>query len=214
MLAGQFATPQIDYQKLFKLYLGSNVFIYNLSQLSDGINLRDIIDLGFDYPFRIRFDEGKLLISAEVRNQAGDLVAKITDNEWAVNSDPKIAHDKNFNEYAFEVIDSNSIPVLQVSIRNFNEIHVGGFFYVSNGKLLVGSQAMIFNPSDSEIKEELRPMFKYPSYDLPFAILALSLIAFLGALGAVLLAWGFELRKRDTRASRKPRKKASSQRAR
>jgi len=207
MLAGEFTTPLIDYQKPFELHLGSNVFVYNISELNEGINLRNVIDLGFDYPFRIRFDNGTLLISAEVRNQAGDLVAQIVDNSWAVNSNSTIAHDKNYNEYAFEVINSNSTPVLQVSIRNFNEVHVGGLFYVPNGRLLIGSSAIIFNPSNYDIKEELKPMFKYPSYDLPYAILVLGLGIFLGTSGTVLIAWGFELRKQRVRQKRAQRQK-------
>jgi hypothetical protein len=209
MLAGELTAPLTDYQKLFELHLGSNAFAYNLSQLNEGINLKSIINLGFDYPFRIRFDEGKVLISAEVRNQAGDLVAEIIDNNWAVNSNTTIAHDKNFNEYAFEVIDSNSIPILQVSVRNFNEIHVGGLFYVPNGRLLIGSSAMTFNPLDRNIREQLKPMFRYPSYDLSFAILVFASGAVLGTLGTILVSWGFALRKQNTRTTKRPRKKTA-----
>jgi len=177
------------------------------------MNLRNIIDLGFDYPFQIKFNEGKLLVSAEVRDQEGQTVAKIKDNQWDVNSNSIVARDRNYDDYVFEVIDSNNVPVLQVSVQNTNQVYVGGLFYVSNGRLLISPQGIEFNPTDIDIAEQLKPMFTYPSrggslYAIPIIILG----AVLGGLALFLVPWGFEVRK--TRDYRRAKKKIIKKKAR
>lgn len=162
---GELKPPQIDIQKPFTLLLGSNSFTYSSDQLSQGIDIRRILDFGFDYPFQIRFEKGKLLVSVEVKNERGDIVAKIKDNNWTVSNNPILARDRNYNDYAFEVINSDNVPVIQVIAQGQNEIYLGGLFYDLNGwTLLITPEGMTYNPNASYI-EKARRIFQYPSAD-------------------------------------------------
>jgi len=78
-----------------------------------------------------------MLISTEIKNENGETIAKIADNHWVVNTNAVIASDRNYNAYAFEVINSDLIPVLQVVLQDQNRIYIGGFFCFENTTLLV-----------------------------------------------------------------------------
>jgi hypothetical protein len=92
------------------------------------------------------------------------------DNEWkSVNPDSLDIWDRNYNSYAFEVIDSNKIPVLQVIMGHENELLIGGSFYnqgipifatLTNGFSFISD----WNIS-SRMWQEFRDstIFKYPS---------------------------------------------------
>jgi len=87
----------------------------------------------------------------------------ITDNQWTLSSDRRIASDRNYNGYAFEVIDSDSQPVLQIIVQNQNKIYIGELFYVPCGRVLSTPSLLIINPSNSQVKNNRQPIFKYPS---------------------------------------------------
>lgn len=193
VLTGKLTPPQVNFQQSFEVHFDSVVVVYGADQLKDGVALATPVQLGNYAPIQITIKDGKLLVSAEVRNQAGETVAKIHNNEWSVNNNPVIARDRNYNDYAFEVIDSDGIPVLQVYMQSDNKIFVNGLFYLGNEKILAAPNQMLFNPTDTEINESLTPIFKYPS-GAPNAILGWCIIvvgAILGGLALILVPWGF-----------------------
>jgi hypothetical protein len=162
-MRGELATPEVDYQEPFYVNFGSNILIQTIDDLSEGINLRRFIDIGYDYPIQIRFKDKKLSIYAEIKNDEGVTIAKIVDNNWLVNENNMIAWDRNYNYYAFEVIDSELIPVLQVVLESQNSIYIGGFFRFPNGRMLVTPTGIIINPSEDQISEHVKCIFRYPS---------------------------------------------------
>lgn len=215
VMTGQLQTHQADPQKPFELHMGGITVECTGDQLSSGLNVTRYIYLGFDYPIEVRLDEGKLLVSVEVRDATGQTVAKIKDNMWVVNNNPTIARDRNYNDYAFEVIDSNNIPVLQVYSQEANQIYICGLFQVPNLPpnsfgLLMTPETFTNSPTKNQIKEELKPIFKYPSAGSPYSIPVVVLGAILGGFGVVLVPWGFEIRKvrRPRVAKRKSSKHA------
>jgi hypothetical protein len=191
VMIGKLEAPQVDFQKSFELHFGGIIGVYDSNQLRNGVNLPTLISLGGSIPVQITISDGKLLVSAEVKNEAGETVAKIHNNEWSVNNNPVIARDRNYNDYAFEVIDSNEVPVLQVYIQSGNLIFVGGLFYYSGGRVLASPNDTILNPTDAEVNEKLTPIFKYPSGGSPYAIPVIVLGVILGASSLVLIPWGF-----------------------
>jgi len=164
MMKGELIPFKVDLEKEFELKLGSVTFVYDLNQLNYGINIRDIIDFGFDYPFSAKLKDETLLVSAETKTVEGEIITKIVDNQWVVNTNPVIASDRNYNSYAFEVIDSDQIPALQVKLEPQNQIYIGGLFHLpDNWTLLVTPEGMSYNPTVAEISEHNQTLFKYPS---------------------------------------------------
>ena len=116
---------------------------------------------GIDFFVEASYKDEKLLVSAEIKNKDAELVAIITDNKWSVNNNPIVAKERNYNSYAFEVIDSRNIPILQVVMMPENKILVGGVFYGENSTLVAMlNGTTIFNPSDSTYDQTI---FQYPS---------------------------------------------------
>jgi hypothetical protein len=162
-MKGEIAPFDIDFQKPFEVNFGSNIIIQTVNELSDGINLSTYINVGYEYPIQIKFRDVRLLVSAEIKNEEGETIAKIKDNYWVVNENNMIARDRNYNSYAFEVINSNLIPVLQVVVQEQNKIYIGGFFYDPSRKVLVTPRGLFINPSSAQIDENIQPIFRYPS---------------------------------------------------
>jgi hypothetical protein len=56
----------------------------------------------------------KVLVSANIRNEQGELIAELRDNEWKLNKD--LIFDRNYTDNAIEVREKNGNVVLQVAI--------------------------------------------------------------------------------------------------
>ena len=146
---------------------GGFKFIRTVAELEDELDINRYIAMGGgNISLKIKFDEGKALISTLIRSDENKTIVKIVDNHWVVNNDPLIAYDRNYNDFAFEVIDSDQIPRLQVLIRENNVIYIGGYFDVPIGKVLAMPHTSIINPSQESVEKfkEMR-LFKYPSED-------------------------------------------------
>jgi hypothetical protein len=199
-MIGELLPFRIDSQQPVEVQCGGFHVMMNMSQLSNGFNLTRIVNMGFDYPFHITLKDQKFLVSVDLKNAIGETVAKIVDNQWAVNINPVIAHDRNYNAYAFEVIDSNQIPVIQIIFLPENKMYLGGFFYSPIGTLLLlPNDTTIINPSLTEANSSLPRIFKYPSEGhlgemvepIPYQVPRASSQAF--NLGVLLTAMGIPL---------------------
>jgi len=221
-MKGELIPFEVDFQKPIEVYLGSSVMILSVSQLEQGIDLRQFISyMDYEYPVRIRFGDNRLLVSAEIKNSDGITIAKIVDNHWVVNEDNVIARDRNYNSYALEVIDSDLVPVLQVVLYPQNRIYIGGLIYFPQGRMLISPKVIVINPSSDQISEYIECIFKYPSEEFlgqmvktsssPILvylgtskstwIMALGVI--LGALGLFLVPYGFEKQKGEKRKTKR-----------
>ncbi len=164
---GELKPPKIDFSKPFELYWGGMKFIKNVTELADELDINKFIQMGSgDISLKIEFDKGEVSISTEIKNDENETIVKIVDNNWVVNNDPMIAYDRNYNSYAFEVIDSDQIPRLQVLIRENNVIYVGGYFDIPIGKALALPHRLVINPPPELVEKfkEVR-LFEYPSED-------------------------------------------------
>jgi len=94
-------------------------------QMSEGVIVQP---LGRYAPFSVRRVNDGLLISAIVRSLDGKIVAKVQDNNWALN--PNNYFRKNFDRSALEVIDEYDIPVLQVEYLDESKIEIGGIIHL------------------------------------------------------------------------------------
>ena len=162
-MAGKLLPFEIDPQKPIEIQIGGFHVITDMNRLGEGFNLRQIIDVGSDYPFQIKLKDSRLLFSVDIKNANNETIATVLDNEWGVNYNKVIAHDRNYNSYALEVIDSHLVPVIQIYFTPENKLYAGGVFYLSNGIMLATNDTTIFNPSPAEINGSLPRIFNYPS---------------------------------------------------
>jgi len=164
VMKGELIPFEVDSQKPIEIQIGGIHVIATLDELGKGFNLSQYVYWeGFDYPFKIVLKEGSFLISVTIYNANGEIVAKIVDNQWVVNENKIIARDRNYNAYAFEVIDSDLVPVVQVVFSPQNKMYLGGLFYGPTGRMFVTPNVTIFNPSSDDIKQSIQPIFLYPS---------------------------------------------------
>jgi hypothetical protein len=108
---------------------------------------------------------GQIKVSANIRNEKGELIAELRDNEWKLNKDQ--IFDRNCTDYAIEVREKSGRVVLQVANLG-EEIYFAGILRCSNGRTLTvanteqGPEFEILNPQvTSHLKIE--PIFDYPS---------------------------------------------------
>lgn len=200
-MIGELLPFGIDSQKPVEIQCGGVTVGITLDQLSEGFDLSRYVNLvGFDYPFHVALKDQRFLVSVDVKNANGETVAKIVDNQWSVNNNNVIAYDRNYNSYAFEAIDSDLVPVIQVVFKPQNRMYLGGFFYSPNWTvLLLPNNTSVINPSLTDLNESLPRIFKYPSEEnlgkmvepIPYQVSRASTQVF--NLGVVLTAVGIPL---------------------
>jgi hypothetical protein len=121
----------------------------------------------------IKQENGRLFVSAEIRNPQGQLIAEVHDNEWKINKAE--IFDRNYNENAFEVRGKDGDVIFQAVAVN-NVIYISGEFRGRNGKGLLllkepngqGGLIDILGPNEKR-RFEIAPLFEYPS-DLHFGV--------------------------------------------
>jgi len=118
-----------------------------------------------------RSTRGQLLVTCVIRDELGNIVAKIVDNEWQVNQNN--IFDRNFSDNAFEVVSQAGDVVFQMrAVKNRLQVQLN--LYNKNGDLLyVGTVKRPGSRADQGVvlkgKNALRPLpkigpiFRYPS---------------------------------------------------
>jgi hypothetical protein len=116
---------------------------------------------------RVESIGGALKVSAQVRDQAGNLIVELNRNEWKVAPAPNL-WDRNYTGQALEVIDSRGTVVLQVRLVSDDAIKLRGTWWVTlpppNGRvqLTLTDGQFIFTPS-TRSPPVIAQIFKYPS---------------------------------------------------
>jgi hypothetical protein len=175
---GELTPFNVDEQKPFDAQIGGVHIILSVNDL-EGYDFRKAFNLGgVEYPFELKYVDGKLVVSAEIKNTNGDVVAKIVDNQWSVNFNPIVTYDRNYNSYAFEVIDSDRVPILQVVLKPENNIFIGGVFHGENGTIVAQlNGTTLYNYEDYKYAQTI---FRYPSESNLGKLVPNSLYAFGG----------------------------------
>jgi hypothetical protein len=119
-----------------------------------------------DQPIYLSVRDGYMFVNTTLRDEEGNVVAVLRDNEWQVNENNYF--DRNYSSNALEVLDNKDRVVLQI-ITTESEILLSVLLTGPDGQTLttVGSEGegAIFknatknNPADLEIPR----YFKYPS---------------------------------------------------
>jgi hypothetical protein len=81
-----------------------------------------------------------LSISANITNSENEVVAYIQNNTWkSVSPDSMQIGDRNYNAYAFEIVDMNYVPIFNVRIVGPNDIQIGSVFEGNNSTTLISN---------------------------------------------------------------------------
>lgn len=94
-MKGELLPFNIDSNKPIEIQVGGVHANITLSELNEGFDMgRYVYIEGFHYPFQIRFEDERFLVSVNITDANGETVAKITRNQWSVNNNPTIAYDR------------------------------------------------------------------------------------------------------------------------
>jgi hypothetical protein len=174
-LSGEIIPFKVDFTQPFDIMLSADVhFLYNVSDLAKGFDLSTLPPFTamklVPYQLRIQFDNGKMLVSASIRNSNGTLIAQIVNNEWkTVNPDTLLFWDRNYNAYAVEIIGINNKPTLQVIMVGPNAIQIGGLFFTKTGSVYIAPNTygadIYVNVGPNQHRENnatFQTIFQYP----------------------------------------------------
>lgn len=113
----------------------------------------------------LRSENNKLFVSSEIRDNNGNLVAELRDNEWTLNKNA--IFDRNYTDSTLEIRDRNGHVALQVV--DFGDIiNVEGIFRCKNGWATILSHTddggrMSFIPPGKEPEITIQQVCEYPS---------------------------------------------------
>lgn len=114
----------------------------------------------------LEIDNGKLLVSANIYDETGKIVAILEENQWQVNKNNYF--DRNYNDTAIEVKNQKGRVVLQVV--NFGDVvHFAGVFHTKDGHVVSmlpsgeSSSAIEIRGSERELTLDINSIFEYPS---------------------------------------------------
>jgi uncharacterized membrane protein len=162
----------LDMSKPFDIIIGNHAIDYWCppQSLEEGFDISHIISMG-GYPgtdFSIRIEQGKLLVSATLKNANNDTIAEIDNNIWRIR-DPSSVWDMNYNTYAFEIVDENETPIFQVMMVGPNKIQIGVLLsyneYGANYLIPLESGGAVINPSSGTGSVKASRIFEYPTTD-------------------------------------------------
>jgi hypothetical protein len=160
----------IDMTKTFTYHLGKDGVTGEVppETLANGFKApNDDFQLNGALPIEIKIVDNHLSISANITNANNEIVGEIRDNAWKDTMTQSLLnlYDKNSNNFAFEVVDKDKTPLLQIYFMGPNELDITGFFHTSDGSLTVVTDNSVYaNPS---VKPVLEPFFLYPSDSHP-----------------------------------------------
>lgn len=137
-----------------------------------GPQASDIFGLFRDSDFKLDFKNGKFLVSMKIRDQKGNIIAELTENEWSVNKNNSC--DRNYSDRALEVKDQSGDIVLQMKFdENIGRVQIQAKTYDKNGRGFSigkgngpdgpGGHIEITGSEHPELKLKIEPLFKYPS---------------------------------------------------
>lgn len=119
----------------------------------------------------IRLADGRLLVTTQIRDERGELIAEMKDNEWKHQPQPAI-FDRNYTRDALEIKDKTGKVALQVANLG-GTVDVAAVFHCMNGWTHMagpiggeGSAIELRRPGQP-LQSEIPPICDYPS-DLHF----------------------------------------------
>lgn len=154
----------------YTLLVGSIGYTINTTALKQGI---DIIPLVRSFiwlpvsslPIKIYEENNRLLFDVEILDKNNSVVCEIVRNEWKFNPNGK--YDKNHRINAFEIVDENLRPMLQIFLETNNTIIINGLMEDNDNLVIFSVKGTGLNPNPDKLAESIVRLFKYPSDKFP-----------------------------------------------
>ena len=115
--------------------------------------------------------DDKILVTTDIRDKHGNLVAELLRNEWQV-APPPATWDRNYSSDSLEVRNAEGVVVLQVRALQ-DRIRLQGEWWDNTGKGLrivkspdsrnPGALILLMRINDNNEEPSIKAMFKYPS---------------------------------------------------
>jgi hypothetical protein len=115
----------------------------------------------------IRLIDGRLLVSTQIRDDTGGLIAEMKDNEWKHQEAP-VVFDRNYTRDVLEIRDRTGKVALQVANLG-STVELSAIFHCSNGwTYMVGriageGSAMELRHPGEPLRSEIPSICDYPS---------------------------------------------------
>jgi len=173
---GELVSPYpVNISEPFNVSIGTMGTSYSSAELADGIDLTKLVHIVWNnetisFPVKINFADNKLSVSAIIKDVNNETLVQIADNEWkSLSPNSMLIWDRNYNSYAFEVLDPNKIPALQVLMGEQNTISLGFSLYTRGIPFFFTVTRGTYMYPSSEQLQEIRnsTLFKYPSSKYP-----------------------------------------------
>jgi hypothetical protein len=173
---GELISPYpVNILERFNISIGTIGTSYSYAELKNGIDLTRLVNIQVgnqttSFPVKIDFIDNKLSVSAMIKNAKNETLTQIENNEWkSLSPDNMLIWDRNYNSYAFEVLDPNHIPALQVLMGQQNTVSLGFSLYAQGIPIFFTvTKGTYMYPSPEEIQEiKNATLFKYPSSKYP-----------------------------------------------
>ena len=129
-----------------------------------------LFSIAEDNDITIEMEDGRILVSASIRDKSGALVAEMVRNEWKVIADR--AWDRNYSSDALEVRRSSGDIVLQVKLvgdrvqfqaKLYDKTGLGIAFGKVRGPQRWGGGIEFTGSEHPNLELKIAPIFKYPS---------------------------------------------------
>ena len=126
-----------------------------------------VFDDGASPLLAIRLVDGQLLVSTQIRNESGSLIAVMKDNEWKHQQPPAI-FDRNYTRDVLEIKDRTGKVALQVANLG-STVDVAAIFHCSNGwtymagPILGEGSGIELRPPGASLTYEIMPICDYPA---------------------------------------------------
>lgn len=168
-------TYSINLSQPFTVSIGTISTNFTVDELVNGIDLTNFIHIEVNqkiviFPVKFTLEGNIIHVYAEIKDENNKTIGKVIDNDWWVANPQSTASvwDRNYNAFAFELIDGNKIPVLQISMRQQNKIDIGFSLYSQGLPYYFGITmgTLIGQPSDEDLQQiRSSTLFLYPSDD-------------------------------------------------
>jgi hypothetical protein len=160
---GQLSGKVVNEQQQFVINVGSNTFKLGGEILRTGLDIGTLMRFRNHIPIKLYNENNRLMFDVAVHDEDGKLICSIVRNEWRFNPDGN--YDRNYDINAFEIIDSDGIPLLQIQFKEVNQVYFGGYVPKKGQYDIYTPNGTIYAIDKETAKAEVRRIFMYPSSD-------------------------------------------------
>lgn len=160
---GQLSGKIVNDQQSFTINIGGNTVYLDSEKLKTGFNIGELLRVRNNIPIKLYNENNRLMFDIAIHDEDGKLVCSVVRNEWRFNPNGKF--DRNYDINAFEIIDSDKIPVFQIQLKDVNQVYIGGYILNNEKYNVFTPHGIILGTDKDNAKAKAKRFFIYPSLD-------------------------------------------------